>query len=66
MTKLEKIEQDIASLEPADLRKLADWFGEFHADLWDHQIESDAKAGKFDKLAQRALAEHRAGLTKPI
>jgi hypothetical protein len=66
MTKLEKIEQDIAALSKADLRKLSDWLDEYKADLWDQQIEADAKAGKLDKLAAQALAEHKAGLTKPL
>ncbi len=66
MTKLEKIEKEITSLDPADLRKLADWIAEYQADLWDKQIEEDAKAGKLDKLAAQALADHRAGKSRPI
>jgi len=66
MTKLEKIEQEIASLSPSEVAKLAEWFAEFHADLWDRQIEADAKAGRLDKLSDRALADHKAGLTKPL
>lgn len=61
MTKLEKIEQEIASLDPADIRKLADWLAEYQAGLWDRQIEADAKAGKLDKLVQQAKAELAAG-----
>ena len=66
MTKLEKIEQEIASLSPGEVTKLAEWFAEFHANLWDRQIESDAKAGRLDRLAEQALADHRAGGTKPL
>ena len=66
MTKLEKIEMDIASLKPDDLQKLADWLAEYRADLWDKQIEEDSKAGKLDKLAEEALADHRAGRTRPL
>lgn len=66
MTKLEKIEQAIATLAPADIRRLADWLAEYQADLWDRQIELDAKAGKLDKLVEQALADHKAGLTKPL
>jgi hypothetical protein len=33
MTKLEKIEKEIASLDPKDVRKLADWLDEHKADL---------------------------------
>ena len=66
MTKLEKIEQEIASLPQADVFKLANWFAEFHADLWDKQIEEDSKAGRLDKLAEDALADYQAGRTRPL
>jgi hypothetical protein len=57
MTKLEKIEQDIALLSKADLKKLSEWLEEFNADLWDKQIEDDAAAGKLDKLISAAKAQ---------
>jgi hypothetical protein len=66
MTKLERIEQDIASLSRADLWKLADWLAVFRAEQWDRQIEEDVKAGRLDKLAEEALADHRAGRTRPL
>ncbi len=66
MTRLEKIEQDIASLTPADVSKLAAWMAEYQAELWDRQIEDDAKAGKLDKLAEQALADHRAGRSRSL
>ncbi len=46
MTKLEKIEHDIAALSKSDLKKLSKWLEEFNADLWDRQIENDAATGK--------------------
>ena len=66
MTKLEKIEQDIASLTPGEVAKLARWFAEFQADVWDKQIEDDASAGRLDNLADQALASHHAGKTRPL
>ena len=57
MTKLEKIEQDIASLSLEEIWKLADWFAAHHADLWDSQIEEDAKSGRLDKLMNAAELE---------
>ena len=66
MTKLEKIEQEIASLDPKDVRKLADWLDEYKSDLWDRQIEADVKAGKLDKLAENALKEIAAGRVRPL
>ena len=66
MTKLEKIEQDIASLSPGEMAKLARWFAEFQADVWDRQIEADAGSGRLDTLAEQALAAHKAGKTRPL
>ena len=66
MTKLEKTEQDIASLSPEEIWKLADWFASHHADLWDKQIAEDAASGRLDALADQAMADHKAGLTKPL
>ncbi len=66
MTKLEKIEQDIASLSPGEVAKLARWFAEFHADVWDKQIADDAEAGRLDRLADQALAAHKSGKTRPL
>ncbi|RWC26099.1 hypothetical protein [Mesorhizobium sp.] len=67
MTKLEQIERSIAALSPKELEAFAKWFEAFRADdMWDMQIEADAKAGRLDKLAERALAEVRAGRTRPL
>ena len=66
MTKLEKIEQEIAALSKAEIFKLGSWFAEFHADIWDQQIADDARAGKFDNMAKQALADHKAGRTRPL
>ena len=38
---------------------------DFH-DAWDRQIDADIKAGRFDRLAEEALADHRAGKTRPL
>ncbi|RWB00803.1 MAG: hypothetical protein EOQ39_28285 [Mesorhizobium sp.] len=65
MTKLEQIKRSIAALSPKELKAFAKWFEEFQADMWDMQIEADAKAGRLDKLAEQALAEVRAGRTRP-
>ncbi|SFF25400.1 hypothetical protein SAMN05428977_10881, partial [Nitrosomonas sp. Nm166] len=43
-----------------------DWFIEYENSRWDRQIEADAVSGKLDSLIDEALAEHRAGKTKPL
>jgi hypothetical protein len=66
MTKVEKIEQDIRKLNRKELLAFRRWFREYDSDEWDRQIEEDVRAGKLDKLAEEALAEHRAGKSKEI
>lgn len=62
MTKLQKIEQDIAALDDAEFAQLADWVAERQAAQFDARIERDAVAGKLDDLAREALRDHRNGL----
>jgi hypothetical protein len=66
MTKLEKIEKEIASLDAKDVRKLADWIEEYKAELWDRQIDEDAKSGKLDQLAENARKEIAAGKVRAL
>ena len=66
MSKLEQIEKSIESLSDDELSKLAAWFQELRAARWDRQIEEDAAAGRLDKFAEEALADFRAGRTRPL
>jgi hypothetical protein len=61
MTKLEEIQRDIEKLSREDVFKLSEWLAEYFEDLWDRQIEEDAKAGRLDKLAAKAIEEIKAG-----
>lgn len=56
-----EIEQAITQLSPQDYSRLREWFEEFDAQIWDKQIERDAKSGKLDKVAEKALHEYRTG-----
>ena len=53
MTVLEQIESEIRRLSPEDFAKLRDWLLELDEQEWDRQIDSDAAAGKLDKLFER-------------
>jgi hypothetical protein len=66
MTKLEKIEREIESLPPQEMRALAAWFADLRERLWDEQMERDALAGKLDGLAAEAMADIAAGRVKPL
>ena len=65
MTRIE-IERAVEQLSLEELAKFRQWFLEFDATAWDAQIEADAAAGKFDALAEEALAEYRAGKAREI
>ena len=66
MKTVETIERAIEQLSPEELAKFRRWFLEFDAAAWDTQIEADAAAGKFDALAEEALAEYRSGKAREI
>jgi hypothetical protein len=66
VTKLEQIEAAIAELSPEDLAKLRAWFEDLDARLFDEKIERGAKAGKLDRLAAEAFADHEAGRSRKL
>jgi hypothetical protein len=66
MTRVQRLEREIKELAPSELAAFRKWFQEYDADQWDIQIEEDAAAGKFDRLAQKALADYKAGRTKEV
>ena len=66
MTKVEKIERDIAALSEAELAEFRRWYAEFDAAVWDRRVAADAAAGVLDRFADEAIAEHRAGRSRPL
>ena len=66
MGKIENLEKQIEELSDEELARLRQWFAEYDAEKWDRQIEADAKAGKLDRLAEKALRDHAEGRTKPL
>ena len=66
MSKVEDIEQEVRELTPSELAAFRRWFLEFDAQVWDVQIEEDIREGRLDKLADEALASHRAGKSKEL
>jgi len=56
----------VQKLPPAEVFGLGRWLREYEAQLWDQQIETDIRSGKLDQLGQEALAELRAGKTRPF
>lgn len=66
MTKLEEIEGAVAKLAPGELERFRAWFEQFDAARFDEKIEKDARAGKLDALADRALADLRKGNVRDL
>ena len=61
-----EIEQAITELSPEELARFREWFDEYYAEVWDKQIEMDAKSGRLDKLIAEADQDYDAGLSKPL
>ncbi|NOS77737.1 MAG: hypothetical protein HOP35_07300 [Nitrospira sp.] len=66
MSKVEAIEEQIEKLSPQELAAFRRWYAAFDAEIWDRQFETDAKAGKLDALAEKALRAHTSGQSKPL
>jgi hypothetical protein len=66
MTTVEAIIAAIAELPPEQVAQIRAWLNERAEAEWDAQIEQDERAGRLDALADRALAEYRAGRTRPL
>jgi hypothetical protein len=66
MSRVERIENEVESLSPEELKAFRDWFADFDAQVWDRQIEEDAKRGKLQSLAERALRDHEAGRSSEL
>ena len=61
-----EIESAIAQLPPDEVAALMVWLQEYHAQLWDRQIEDDLEAGRLDKLLAEVDKEYEAGLDRPL
>jgi hypothetical protein len=61
MTKLETLEHQIATLTPSELAEFRGCFEAYDAEVWDRQLEEDAKSGKLDSLAEAARRAFQAG-----
>ncbi len=60
MSTVKEIEEAISRLPKYEFAALREWLDEFEARIWDEQFEKDAKSGKLDKLAQKAVKDYQA------
>jgi hypothetical protein len=63
---VKEIESAIADLPPADIAELAKWFEEFHAQIWDQQIERDLIGGRLDSLLDEAKEDFERNCCEPL
>ena len=61
MSRVEHIEGQVKSLTADELKAFRNWYERFDAEAWDDQFEADAKNGKLQSLADRALQDHESG-----
>lgn len=66
MSDIGKLEDQVKKLSPKELAEFRAWFAEFDAQVWDRQIEADSAAGKLDHLIQEAVADYKAGKSRPL
>jgi hypothetical protein len=58
---VQEIESAITQLPPAQVAELAVWFEQFHARLWDNQIQQDIRAGRLDSLLDETARDLDSG-----
>ena len=58
---MQEIESAVTDLSTEQLAQFRRWFTEFDAQVWDIKFEQDAKSGKLDALANKAISDFRAG-----
>ena len=59
--RVEALEREIESLSEAEYQRLATWFLNRDAELWDKQLALDSEAGRLDFLIDEVDQEERAG-----
>lgn len=63
---MDDIQRSIEALSREEVEFLTAWLGELEARRFDEAIERGMASGKFDALADEALAEYKAGLTRKL
>ena len=58
---VEEIQLAVSQLSREELNEFREWYEEFDAEVWDRDFEEDVKTGKLDALAEKAMADFRAG-----
>ena len=63
---VKEIEAAITQLPAQEVAELMSWLAEYHAQIWDKQIEDDLEAGRLDALLAEVDKEYQAGQAQPL
>ncbi len=66
MQAVQELQSAVSQLSAEELARFKAWFDEYDAEVWDGQFEKDVESGKVDRLANRAIADFRAGKRKQL
>jgi hypothetical protein len=66
MNTVQEIERAIDALTPQQIEELHVWLDQRHPQPIDAQLKADLDAGRIDDRINRALADHKAGNTRPL
>lgn len=67
MNSVKEIEEAIGNLSPEECKELRRWFDEHsQSQAIDERLKADLDAGLLDELIDRALADDKAGRTRPL
>lgn len=66
MSQVEELQMRIRNLPIEDFSKLREWFFQLEDELWDQKIRADFKAGKFNKLIEKARVEFAQGKAREL
>jgi len=66
LNRVQEIERAIDALTPEQREQLYLWLDEHYLQPGDIQLKAAIDAGRFDDRIARAIADHKAGRTKPL
>ncbi|HTE19396.1 MAG TPA: hypothetical protein VK689_13560 [Armatimonadota bacterium] len=63
---INEIEAAITQLPAREVAELMSWLAEYHACLWDKQLEADLETGRLDAVLAEVDQEYQSGLAQPL
>lgn len=66
LSTVQEIERAIGQLTPRELEELYSWLDQNCPQPIDVQLKVDLEAGRINDRINRALSDHKAGITQPL